>query len=224
MGRSADVLVVMAKYPAAGTVKTRLAERVGAAAAASLYRAFLADLAQRFAHGPWQLVWAVTPAGADLTPFIGSAPRQIEQQGSDLGERMWGCFSRLIGEGADRVVMIGADVPHIGDGAVRDAFAALEECDAVFVPTRDGGYSLVGLRTAHDLFSAIPMGTAMVFERTRARLASLGLRWHALEANFDIDELADVAALARLIASGAATLPHTAAVLRDWQASGVLSP
>ena len=224
MVRSADVLVVMAKYPAPGAVKIRLAERVGAVAAAELCRAFLADLAERFAHGPWQLVWAVTPAGADLTPFIGRGQRQIGQRGRDLGERMLGCFSQLTGEGADRVVMIGADAPHIGEPAVTDAFAALDEFDAVFVPTHDGGYSLVGLRTAHDLFSAIPMGTAIVFERTRARLATLGLRWHALETDFDIDELADVAALARLIASGAVILPHTAAVLRDWQASGVLAP
>jgi glycosyltransferase A (GT-A) superfamily protein (DUF2064 family) len=68
------------------------------------------------------------------------------------------------------------------------------------------------------------MGTAMVFERTCAHLATLGLRWHALETSFDIDDLADVAALARLIDSGAVTLSHTAAVLHDWQASGVLSP
>jgi rSAM/selenodomain-associated transferase 1 len=224
MGRSADVLVVMAKNPAPGAVKTRLAARVGAAAAAELYRAFLADLADRFAHGPWQLVWAVTPAGADLTPVIGHGQRQIEQQGSDLGERMLGCFSRLTAEGAERVVMIGADVPHIGERAVTDAFAALDEFDAVFVPTRDGGYSLVGLRAAHDLFSAIPMGTATVFERTRARLATLGLRWRALDMNFDVDELADVTTLAQLIASGAVALPHTAAVLRDWRASGILAP
>jgi uncharacterized protein len=224
MSRSADVLVVMAKYPAPGAVKTRLAEGVGAVAAAGLCRAFLADLVERFAPGPWQLVWAVTPAGADLTPFIGRGQRQIEQQGAGLGERMLRCFSRLIDEGADRVVMIGADAPHIGERAVSDAFTALDQFDAVFMPTRDGGYSLVGLRTAHDLFSAIPMGTAMVFERTCAHLATLGLRWHALETSFDIDDLADVAALARLIDSGAVTLSHTAAVLHDWQASGVLSP
>jgi rSAM/selenodomain-associated transferase 1 len=222
MATSADVLVVMAKYPSPGAVKTRLAERVGAAAAAGLYRAFLADLAQRLAQGPWQLVWAVAPAGADLTPFVGRRQRQIEQHGDDLGARMLGCFAQLIGEGAARVVMIGADAPHIGEGTLRDAFAALDELDAVFVPTRDGGYSLVGLRAAHDLFSAMPMGTARVFARTRARLVTLGLRWRALETSFDVDELADVAALARLIASGAVALPHTTAVLREWQAHGIL--
>src|SRR5262245_49596114 len=222
MTELADVLVVMAKYPAPGAVKTRLAERVGADAACALYRAFLADIAERFARTPWQLVWAVTPADADLTPFIGARHRQIAQEGTELGDRMRRCFARLLRDGAGRVVMIGADAPHIGDAAIAAAFAALADHDAVLVPTRDGGYCLVGLRAPHDLFSAIPMGTTAVFEQTRARLDTLGLRWKALEPSFDVDGLDDVATLAQLIASGTVTLPHTSEVLRAWETAGML--
>ena len=222
MTGSADVLVVMAKYPAPGAVKTRLAERVGAGAACALYRAFLADIAGRHAHGPWSLVWAVTPANADLAPFVGAAGRQIAQEGGDLGERMRRCFERLLGEGVERVVMIGADAPHVADTVLHAAFAALGDDDAVFVPTRDGGYCLVGMRAPHDIFSGIPMGTSAVFEATCTRLETLGLRWRALETSFDIDELEDVAELARLIATGGVTLPHTSAVLRDCRAAGLL--
>jgi uncharacterized protein len=220
--RSSDVLVVMAKYPAPGAVKTRLAERLGAAAACALYRAFLADIAGRFAGAAWQLVWAVTPPEADLAPFVGTASRQIPQEGGDLGERMQRCFERLLGEGAARVVMIGADVPHVAEQVLEAAFAALDSHDAVLVPTRDGGYCLVGLRAPHEIFSGIPMGTGAVFARTRARLDALGLRWRAFEASFDVDEIADVAELARHIAGGGASLPHTAAVLSQWQAAGWL--
>jgi glycosyltransferase A (GT-A) superfamily protein (DUF2064 family) len=118
--------------------------------------------------------------------------------------------------------MIGADVPHIGEDVIAAAFAALEDADAVLVPTRDGGYCLVGLRAPHDVFSDVPMGTAAVFARTCARLDALGLRWRALRESFDIDTLDDVGELHRLIARGDVELPHTASVLRAWQAAGWL--
>jgi rSAM/selenodomain-associated transferase 1 len=221
MAGSADVLVVMAKYPAPGAVKTRLAERVGGAAACALYRAFLSDIGGRFAGAAWRVVWAVTPTGADLTPFIGAGCPQIAQEGGELGERMLRCFARLLREGAERVVMIGADAPHIA-GVVAAAFAALTDHDAVFVPTRDGGYCLVGLRALHDIFSGVPMGSAAVYGRTRERCEALGLRWRALEASFDVDEIDDVRELSRLIDGGAVALPNTSRVLRDWQAAGIV--
>jgi glycosyltransferase A (GT-A) superfamily protein (DUF2064 family) len=164
----------------------------------------------------------VTPPGADLTPFIGPDQEQIAQEGADLGERMHRCFGSLIGGGARRVVMIGADVPHIADAAVSEAFAALDHHDAALVPTRDGGYALIGLSAMHDLFSGVPMGTATVFAQTEKRLSSLGLRSQVLGSTFDVDELDDVIDLMRLIAAGGAKLPHTAAVIREWQRRGVV--
>jgi hypothetical protein len=222
MARTGNVLVVMAKYPTPGVVKTRLAERVGADAACALYRAFLADIAARCAAGPWSVVWAVTPGGANLAPFVGTADRQVAQQGGDLAERMRHCFAQLLGAGVQRVVMIGADAPHIAEATLRAAFAALDEDDTVFVPTRDGGYCLVGMRAAHDIFSGIPMGTRAVFEATRARLAALDLQCRVLDTSFDVDDLRDVIELARLIGDGGVRLPHTAAVLRDWRAARLL--
>jgi uncharacterized protein len=221
MRGSTDVLVVMAKYPTPGAVKTRLAERVGAAAACALYRAFLADIAARFAGGPWRLVWAVTPPDADLSAILG-AGEQMAQQGDDLGERMRRCFVRLLAGGARRVVMIGADAPHLDTGAISAAFAVLADHDAVLVPTPDGGYCLLGMRAPHDIFSGVPMGTPAVLERTRDRLDALGLHWCALAASFDVDTLDDVAELGRRIARGEVTLPNTGAVVGAWQAAGWL--
>jgi glycosyltransferase A (GT-A) superfamily protein (DUF2064 family) len=164
----------------------------------------------------------VTPADADLSPYVGGAGEQIPQEGDDLGERMRRCFERLHESGAARVVMIGADVPHIGEDVIAAAFAALQDRDAVLVPTRDGGYCLIALRAPHDIFSDVPMGTGAVFARTCARLAALGLRWRALGESFDVDTLEDVGALHELIARGEVALPHTASVLRTWQAAGWL--
>ena len=175
--RAADVLVVMARQPVPGAVKTRLARHVGADAACALYRAFLTDIAAGLGAGPWRLTWAVTPADVDLRPIVGAGSDCFPQRGADLGERMASCFDDLFGGGAARVVMIGADVPHLGASAVAAAFAALDTADVVLTPTRDGGYCLVGQRRPHDLFRGIEMGTDRVFAQTMERIAGLGLRW-----------------------------------------------
>jgi rSAM/selenodomain-associated transferase 1 len=211
----ADVLVVMARQPVPGAVKTRLARHVGADAACALYRAFLTDIAAGLGAGPWRLTWAVTPADADLRPIVGAGSNCFPQRGADLGERMASCFDDLFGGGAARVVMIGADVPHLGASAVAAAFAALDTADVVLTPTRDGGYCLLGQRTAHDLFRGVDMGTARVFAETMDAVAALGLRASVQPETFDIDEWEDVVELRRLLDSGAVHLPNVAAVIRS---------
>lgn len=210
---AADVLVVMARHPTPGAVKTRLARAIGAERACALYRAFLADIAATCASDAWSIVWAVTPADADLRPIVGADARQVAQRGDGLAARMRNAFADLFAAGAARVVMIGADAPHLGAARIAAAFAALASADAVFAPTRDGGYCLVGLAEPVDLFSGIAMGTDVVFAETLAQVASLRLRAVQQEETFDVDRPEDLAALAALIAGGAVTLPATAAVL-----------
>ncbi|MGH7788035.1 MAG: TIGR04282 family arsenosugar biosynthesis glycosyltransferase [Candidatus Binatia bacterium] len=219
MAAGGDVVVVMARYPTPGAVKTRLARAIGASHACDLYAAFLRDLALRLRSDAWSLVWAVDPPRADLTEVVGAGSRQIAQRGRDLAARMRHCFDDLFAGGARRVVMLGADAPHVGPDVVGTAFAALSLDDAVFVPTRDGGYCLIGLCAAHDLFSGVSMGGAEVFAQTEGLLGALGLRWSALASTFDIDELDDLHRLDALVGSGAVDLPHTAAALRAWQRS-----
>ena len=217
-----DALVVMAKYPIVGSVKTRLAWRIGAEWACRLYDAFLRDTARRFRAGPWQLVWAVDPPGCDLSSVVGAGNHQIDQQGPDLSERMRRCFETLLGSGAQRVVMLGADAPYLPDATLVAAFAALGEDDIAIAPSADGGYCLVGLRRPYDIFSGIAMSTAQVFEQTLMRATALGLRLRVLDASFDIDELDDVIALERLLKTQQIQLPHTAAVLSELRAGGML--
>jgi rSAM/selenodomain-associated transferase 1 len=215
MERAGDVLVVMAKYPRPGQVKTRLARSFGDAAACRLYEAFLADIARRFSGRTFALLWAVDPPRADLSAVVGAPAPCIDQIGAGLGERMRHCFERIFADGARRVVMIGADVPHVPDATVAAAFAALEDHDATLAPSPDGGYCLVGLRRPFDLFTSIEMSTPRVFAETRALIEQDGLRLRVLPECFDIDEPEDLDALARLLQSGAAALPRTRAVLND---------
>ncbi len=207
-----DVLVVMARAPVRGAVKTRLARRIGEQAAFELYCAFLRDIAERLEDASWRLLWAVYPPGADLAPALAGTTQCIGQRGGDLAERMRHCFEDLLRQ-ARRVVMIGADAPHLSRGDIAAAFAALEGADVALKPARDGGYCLIGLRAAHDLFSGVDMGTPAVLAQTRARLDSLGLRAVLLAPSFDVDELEDLAVLESLLAGGTASLRHTGAAL-----------
>jgi hypothetical protein len=215
MSRGADVLVVMAKYPRVGKVKTRLARRFGAAAACRLYEAFLADIACRFAGRTFTLVWAVDPPRADLGGIVGGETVRIDQIGADLGQRMRHCFAKLFDDGARRVVMIGADVPHIPDATVDGAFEALAERDVALAPSPDGGYCLVGLSRAVDLFTPIAMSTPRVYRETLALIERHGLQLQVLPECFDVDEPEDVEALALFLQVGSADLPRTAQVVAE---------
>jgi rSAM/selenodomain-associated transferase 1 len=213
MQLAGDVLVVMAKYPRVGQVKTRLAVHLGAEAACELYTAFLLDIAARLDGTGRKLVWAVDPAGSDFASVVGAGCLCIDQRGNGLAERMLRCFETLFEAGAERVVMIGADVPHLPLESMRTAFHALNSCDVTLVPSSDGGYCLVGLRNLVDIFTPVEMSTPQVFEQTRALLTSRGLRLQVLAPSFDIDEPADLRRLADLILADDIDLPHTAAVL-----------
>ena len=139
MRLAGDVLVVMAKYPRAGQVKTRLAAHIGAESASALYGAFLLDIADRFDDATRTFVWAVDPPGSDLTSIVGTDHLCINQRGNGLAERMLRCFETLFRAGAERVVMIGADVPHLPADTVGAAFRILDGCDVTLVPSADGG-------------------------------------------------------------------------------------
>lgn len=208
-----DVVAILAKRPAPGEVKTRLARALGDQTACALYAAFLRDLHAALRSGPWCLVWAVHPPGSDFAAVLGEEVDCIDQRGDDLGERMLACCGDLFAAGAERVVLLGADAPHLDAPAVAAAFAALEGADVVLRPTRDGGYCLVGLRRPHDLFRGVPMSSAETFARTRERGARLGLRLAVLAPTFDVDEAADLVDLAGLIERGEVALPATRAAL-----------
>ena len=208
----ADTLVVMAKHPRPGAVKTRLAAAYGVDLACELYTAFLRDIAARF-DGSRGLVWAVDPPDAELRAIVGARAAVIGQRGPDLAERMRACFETLFAEGAVRVVMIGADAPHLPDRVIDAAFAALDEHDVALVPSADGGYCLVAVRAAVDVFSGVRMSSATTLEETLARIEASGSSVRLLEPSFDVDEPADVRALAALLRNGDANLPFTRAVL-----------
>jgi len=213
---SRAVLAVMARYPAEGEVKTRLAETIGAPRACALYRAFLLDIEARFARGPRAFVWMFHPPASDFAALVAPGVQCCPQVGRDLGERLDNCVRQLCGDGFERVIVIGADVPHVRDAWLDEAEQQLDTADVVLGPSDDGGYYLVAMRAAHDIFTGIAMSTSTVLAETRAKAARANLGVHLLPKSFDIDAAADLERLRRLLeVEGLPYLPRTAAVLRD---------
>jgi uncharacterized protein len=213
-------LVIMARYPRAGATKTRLARSIGNEETAFLYRAFLTDLAQKFAGQVADLHWAYAPPEVNFAAFIATlAPSRIPcmrcfpQQGADLGERLHHAFQRTYKSGYKRTILIGSDSPHIRPDIVALARKALDEADVVLGPADDGGYYLIAMRKPHDVFRGIPMSTSRVAQMTIELAHSQGLKVSILETLFDVDELPDLLRLAQLLTVDSSIAPATAAQL-----------
>ncbi|MFI5395244.1 MAG: TIGR04282 family arsenosugar biosynthesis glycosyltransferase [Candidatus Binatia bacterium] len=210
--------VIMARYPIVGSVKTRLARTIGAERACLVYQAFLRDLDDRFARRSRALIWAFHPPESNFPSLVAPGTRCVPQVGQGLGARMHGCFRLLGAEGFDKVILIGADVPHVREQWLDEAEAALDSADVVLGPTADGGYYLIAMREPHDIFTGIEMSTPRVLAETLATAAAARLRVHLVPPTFDVDDADDLARLRELLAADGCKpqLPHTAALLKSW--------
>lgn len=194
-------LIVFARRPEVGRVKTRLIPVLGAAGAARLHHRMLVrtlgwarDLAEAT---PLSLELRMDgPPGAPSGSATG--PTRVREQGpGDLGDRMARAVEDSL-TGADtapqRVVIIGTDCPDLSAEIVTSAFAELERHDVVLGPAADGGYYLIALRApARELFSGIDWGTDRVYEQTISRAREAGLSVASLEVLEDVDRPEDLA-------------------------------
>ncbi|MCA9599782.1 MAG: TIGR04282 family arsenosugar biosynthesis glycosyltransferase [Myxococcales bacterium] len=201
------MILVFAKEPAPGTVKTRLAQRIGPERAAELAVAFLRDT--------WELV-ASMPGLSPVLVLDGATPFPAEvwpQGDGDLGARMERALRRGI-EAAGFAIAIGTDLPGLPAARLRQAADALQSGRAASVlgPAEDGGFYLIGLsRCPPGALSGLPWSTPSTCEATEARLTELGMPPLRLEQWFDVDEAKD---LERVRQHGGA---HARAVLAGWE-------
>lgn len=211
-------LVIVARTPRLGEVKTRLAAALGPAATLQLYRAFLTDLAMRFAPArDCALHWAYTPGAGDFaTELAQLVPGMcvgtcFPQRGSDFAQRLHQVFRETTTRAFARTIVISSDSPQVSSALISQARQALDTHDVVLGPAEDGGYYLIAMREPYDLFTGIPMSTDQVLRLTIAQAQKLSLSVHLLDTLFDIDELADFLRLARLLQADPGQAPATAA-------------
>ena len=186
-------ILVFAKAPVPGRVKTRLIPALGADGAAALAAAMLArTLEEAKAAGDVELCADPRPDHPAWRGHIPEGVRLSAQGPGSLGERLARAAERAIGEGAP-LLLIGTDCPELDAGRMRSAAAALEHCDAFIHPTRDGGYALLGLARFHrSLFENIAWSTRLVAEQTLERLNALGWTVEVGETLRDVDVPADL--------------------------------
>jgi hypothetical protein len=193
-----ETLQLFTRCPEPGKVKKRLIPLLGEHGAADLQRDMTMhalDIAHRFAKTE-SIALEVHYAGGDrqrMQTLFGKDFVYIHQVGADLGERMQVSFRKALEDGAQGVVLIGADCPGITGAILRQAFAALKGHDCVVGPALDGGYYLIGLRQDHpEIFSSIPWGTDKVLEHTLGVIQRLGLKTAMLETLTDVDRPEDL--------------------------------
>ncbi len=195
-------LVVFAKRPEPGQVKTRMTPALSAESAASFYREMLLDVldeSQRAcaAQGLEGIV-TVSPASAieEFARFVPAGLRVLAQCEGDLGTRMAFEVERALATGARKVVLRGSDNPALGADEIARLFDALERVDVAVSPDRDGGYGAIGLRVSpRDVF-AHEMSHGEVLPATLERASRCGFSSETTEGSFDLDTPEDFALLA----------------------------
>ena len=215
-------LVIFARSPVPGAVKTRLQSRYTPDQAAAIYRAFIKDTvdAARKANVDGRFVACDPPgAEAELSDLAGPGWVLFPQVCADLGERMYRAARHCFDLGAGRVVIVGTDVPSLPPRRIDGAFNLLAEHEIVLGPSVDGGYYLVGLSTPiREIFRDIDWSTehvlAQTLERARALRLTVGIlpSWYDVDTPEQLDHLVEDART-RLRAGCADPIPHTRACL-----------
>jgi rSAM/selenodomain-associated transferase 1 len=217
-----EALILMAKVPRPGRVKTRLSPPLSHAAAASLYACLLSDTAAEMATLVRVRRYLFLDPPGELESLEGPPFQAFErrpQTGKDLGERMARAAVSAFRSGAKAVAIVGADCPSLSAGRVRQAFRELRDgAGAVFGPTTDGGFCLVGLSTAEiRIFRGIPWGTSTVLSDVSSRCRALGMPYALLPPERDVDVYDDLVALQSWMAAHRSpACPRS----REWITSG----
>jgi rSAM/selenodomain-associated transferase 1 len=214
-------ILVFAKAPRPGLVKTRMTPPFSPSEAAAFYACLLDDVLEATAEGAQRLgldaVVAVHPAEA-CGEIARRAPpifRVVAQCGPDLAQRMRWAVSEAAAGGFSPVLLRGSDSPTLGLGTIEEALGCLEEVDVVISPDLDGGYNLIGLRTPAPALFSHPMSTGSVAADTLASASRLGLTVRVLEGGFDLDTAADLRWLAEARRCGTPPCPRTLSFLDE---------
>lgn len=185
---SGNVLLLFARRPALGQVKSRLAATMGQLAALAAYRHLLERASRLAANDRWEAIWVLTGTGAWEHPGT-----VWEQSAGDLGERMKAATDRAFTAGAERVVVAGTDIPDLDAPRIHRMFEALQsDTSWVTVPADDGGYCAVGMRAkSGEQFIGRTWSHSRVHAEEIRRAVRRGMRVLALTCLADVDVEAD---------------------------------
>lgn len=208
-------ILIMAKAPIPGTVKTRLG--LPPETAAGLQSALIWDTAEKASSlAPTTLAGAPADRLDLLRPLAPEGVALIPQPEGDLGDRMLAATRTLFADHPAPVLLLGTDVPTLPKDAIKDAASALETHDLSIIPSSDGGYVLLGLgRLVTEVFRGVDWSTEAVYGQTLRRAEGAGLSVYEGDAWYDVDAPADLARLREELGARPHLAPRTADFLRS---------
>ena len=192
MSEGSDRLIYFFRDPLPGFTKKRLASTIGDQNAATIYRAMIEDLYKRFQRFPIP----IHPMHREDTSLEFPAWEPAgSQEGRDLGARMERAFERLFDEGANRIILMGSDIPSLTTQIVSDCFRKLLNKPVCIGPSADSGYYLIGFQKTSFLpgvFRNISWSSNNVLDATLAVIRRAELNLHIAPTLLDIDTRDDL--------------------------------
>jgi rSAM/selenodomain-associated transferase 1 len=230
------VLVIMAKAPRLGEVKTRLTPSLSPAAVTAFYCCLLDDTLA-LARSLSDVEVAIMCPGSDVNELAQLAGAQlanneasivaqkiVAQKGEGLAAGLTSVFAHFAEGHPRRIIAFNSDSPHLPRSVLEDAFETLAAHDVVVGPTHDGGYYLVGAKASHPtLFAGDGMGTTSALERLLSRARALELSVGFADPFYDIDVVDDLTRLAEELRLAPARAPRTAEWLKEWELAAAQS-
>jgi hypothetical protein len=190
-------VILFARVPEKGMVKSRLALHMDEDLALRLYENMVLDTLDmlRSGHFPFRIFFTPAYARDTMTKWLGHRHHYVPQTGEDLGERMEAAFASVFSGGADETLLIGCDIPGLTGEVMSDAFLSLQTNDAVIGPAADGGYYLVGFRKKSfqpAVFHGVTWSANSVLHETLDKMRDASLRVHILPELTDMDTVGDL--------------------------------
>jgi uncharacterized protein len=221
--RSSDsdrVLVIMAKAPRPGAVKTRLASSLSPEAVTDFYCCLLEDTLG-LARSLRDVEVAIMCPESDVDEMARLAGREasvVAQRGEGLAAGLTSVFAHFTKGHPRRTIAFNSDSPHLPRSTLEDAFEKLAAHDVIVGPTHDGGYYLVGAKAPHPtLFAGDGMGTSSALERLLSRTRALELSVGFAAPFYDVDVVDDLTRLGEELRQNPARAPRTARWLKEWE-------
>ena len=196
-----ECIILFTRFPQPGRVKTRMIDRLGPQGAAQLHTKMteqvICQIQPALQTRKMQLqIYYCGGSQQEMADWLGRNCTLCIQQGNDLGRRMEHAFAQTIQQGAERILLIGADCPDINADIITSGLEKLNSHDLVLGPTADGGYYLIGLCAPGNktkiLFNSINWGTDQVLEQTLIQARKGGLSCTLLPQLHDIDRPEDL--------------------------------
>ena len=186
-----NALIIFARNPVMGKVKTRLAEKLGEKKAYDIYIMLLGNIYKKTKDLNYEK-YLFLSEDFDENLFD-SGYKQVIQKGADLGEKMYNAIETALNEGMENVILIGTDIPDLDPKIFDEAFDKMSFDDIVIGPAKDGGYYLIGVKVPMKfLFENMKWSNENVLKNTIERIKREKKSYYLLKELNDIDTEEDL--------------------------------